>query len=129
MELSHPDHCGPDFDLKAFNRDNADRMMEAFRGVCIYWGDGWTCHSPTGERYWDICSSGFYIVGSKDLILYDTPDEAIDAFNKTVQRLLEGTTDQDICYFRAQFRPRLMEDGGRYYVFSRFILSRKPLNF
>lgn len=82
--------------------------------------------APCGKHYDEVCSSGvrhhrdvLYFHEHPARALYDTADEAIEAYKTTVRKYADGKIGK--LYWRHE--PDLDRVGGRFRVYSRLVIA------
>jgi hypothetical protein len=112
-----------------------DFMRQNFRGK-VYPEVGMYRYSPTGELYWTVVPNGIKKEG-KSKEFYESSLEAIEQYKKTVLEIFNTSwyrhsyksatrnANSETLYFRRT--PVLIEHEGIYSVWSRFLISDKPV--
>lgn len=108
-----------------FERD----LMRIFRELKLrVWStDGDYAFAPTGELYWTVDSGGKHREGDA-LRYFESERRAHREFDHKVRNLVQtfaGECAEPILYFR--HRPEMREVDGLFSVYSRFLLSCKPV--
>ena len=78
--------------------------------------------SPTGERYWTVCS-GIFNKKEGDLAnIYAKREDAINEYYKTIQSIKNVTGT--LYWRKLPIANNILE---RWYVYSRFLITDKPI--
>ena len=91
----------------------------------VYLIDSKCAYAPTGESFITYCSAGIK-PETKTAQYYNCEEEAIDEFEKIIRDIIK--TKRGILYWRK--RPEIVKDpeANLFFVYSRFLISNKPIN-
>lgn len=93
----------------------------------VYPIDGLCAFAPTGEQYITFTVAGVKEEGETDKGIKNSPESAVDGYiNEMLFFIKYSAPKKGILYWRK--RPQLISDDTHYNVYSRFLISDKPLD-